>query len=56
MSQLQLQAPYGESVEETKLRTAQISVWVEEAEAGNCDLGISAFVSTLMDPADSFNA
>jgi peptide/nickel transport system substrate-binding protein len=41
---------------ETKLRTVQISAWFEEAQAGNFDLGISAIVSTLMDPSDYFNA
>jgi peptide/nickel transport system substrate-binding protein len=41
---------------ETKLRTVQISAWFDEAQAGNFDLGISAIVSTLMDPSDYFNA
>ena len=41
---------------ETKLRTVQVSAWFEEAQAGNFDLGISAVVSTLMDPSDYFNA
>jgi peptide/nickel transport system substrate-binding protein len=41
---------------ETNLRTVQISAWFEEAQAGNFDLGISAIVSTLMDPSDYFNA
>ena len=41
---------------ETNLRTVQISQWFEEAAAGNFDLGISAIVSTLMDPSDYFSA
>ncbi len=41
---------------ETKLRTVQASAWFDEAQAGNFDLGISAIVSTLMDPSDYFNA
>lgn len=41
---------------ESKLRTAQISVWFDEALAGNFDLTISAIVSTLLDPSDYFNA
>jgi peptide/nickel transport system substrate-binding protein len=41
---------------ETKLRTVQISAWFDEAQAGHFDLGISAIVSTLMDPSDYFNA
>jgi ABC-type transport system substrate-binding protein len=41
---------------ETNLRTVQISQWFEEAAAGNFDLGISAIVSTLMDPSDYFTA
>ena len=34
----------------------QISQWFDEAAAGNFDLGISAIVSTLMDPSDYFTA
>jgi peptide/nickel transport system substrate-binding protein len=41
---------------ETNLRTVQISQWFDEAAAGNFDLGISAIVSTLMDPSDYFTA
>ncbi len=41
---------------ETNLRTVQISQGFEEAAAGNFDLGISAIVSTLMDPSDYFSA
>ncbi len=41
---------------ESNLRTVQVSVWFDEAQAGNFDLGISAIVSTLMDPSDYFNA
>jgi ABC-type transport system substrate-binding protein len=41
---------------ETNLRTVQISQWFDEATAGNFDLGISAVVSTLMDPSDYFSA
>lgn len=41
---------------ESTLRTVQISVWFEEALAGNFDLTISAIVSTLIDPSDYFNA
>ncbi len=41
---------------ETNLRTVQISQWFEDAAAGNFDLGISAIVSTLMDPSDYFSA
>jgi peptide/nickel transport system substrate-binding protein len=41
---------------DTKLRTVQVSAWFEEAQTGNFDLGISAVVSTLMDPSDYFNA
>ncbi len=41
---------------ETNLRTVQISQWFDEAAAGNFDLGISAIVSTLMDPSDYFSA
>jgi peptide/nickel transport system substrate-binding protein len=38
------------------LRTVQVSVWFDEALAGNFDLTIGAIVSTLMDPSDYFNA
>jgi peptide/nickel transport system substrate-binding protein len=41
---------------ESNLRTVQTSQWFEEAAAGNFDLGISAIVSTLMDPSDYFSA
>jgi peptide/nickel transport system substrate-binding protein len=41
---------------ETTLRTVQISVWFDEALAGNFNLTISAIVSTLIDPSDYFNA
>jgi peptide/nickel transport system substrate-binding protein len=41
---------------ETKLRTVQASAWFDEAQAGNFDLGISAIVSTLLDPSDYFSA
>ena len=41
---------------ETTLRTVQISQWFEEAQAGNFDLGITAIVSSLMDPSDYFTA
>jgi len=41
---------------ETNLKTVQISQWFDEAAAGNFDLGISAIVSTLMDPSDYFSA
>lgn len=41
---------------EATLRTVQISVWFDEALAGNFDLTISAIVSTLIDPSDYFNA
>jgi peptide/nickel transport system substrate-binding protein len=41
---------------ETNLRTVQISVWFDEAQAGKFDLAISAIVSTLIDPSDYFNA
>jgi peptide/nickel transport system substrate-binding protein len=40
----------------TSIRTVQTSVWFDEAQAGNCDLTISAIVSTLLDPSDYFNA
>jgi ABC-type oligopeptide transport system substrate-binding subunit len=41
---------------ETNLRVVQISQWFEEASAGNFDLGITAIVSSLMDPSDYFTA
>ena len=41
---------------ETTLRTVQVSVWFDEALAGNFDFTISAIVSTLIDPSDYFNA
>jgi len=41
---------------ETNLRVVQISQWFEEAAAGNFDLGITAIVSSLMDPSDYFTA
>ncbi len=41
---------------ESTLRTVQVSVWFDEAEAGTFDLTISAIVSTLLDPSDYFNA
>ncbi len=41
---------------ETKLRTVQVSVWFDEALAGNFNFTISAIVSTLIDPSDYFNA
>jgi ABC-type oligopeptide transport system substrate-binding subunit len=41
---------------ETNLRTVQISQWFEEAAKGNFDLGISAIVSSIMDPSDYFSA
>ena len=41
---------------ECNLRVVQISNWFEEVGGGNFDLGISAIVSTLMDPSDYFNA
>ena len=41
---------------ECNLRVVQISNWFEEVSAGNFDLGISAIVSTLMDPSDYFSA
>jgi len=41
---------------DTNLRTVQVSVWFDEAQAGNFDLAISAIVSTLIDPSDYFNA
>jgi peptide/nickel transport system substrate-binding protein len=41
---------------ETNLRSVQVSVWFDEAQAGKFDLAISAIVSTLIDPSDYFNA
>jgi peptide/nickel transport system substrate-binding protein len=41
---------------ETNLRTVQVSVWFDEAQAGNFDLTISAIVSALIDPSDYFSA
>jgi ABC-type transport system substrate-binding protein len=41
---------------ECNLRVVQISQWFDEVGGGNFDLGISAIVSTLMDPSDYFNA
>jgi ABC-type transport system substrate-binding protein len=41
---------------ETNLRQVQVSVWFDEAQAGNFNLSISAIVSTLIDPSDYFNA
>jgi ABC-type transport system substrate-binding protein len=41
---------------ESNLRTVQVSVWFDEALAGNFNLTISAIVSTLIDPSDYFNA
>src|SRR5262245_14244920 len=41
---------------ETNLRTVQVSVWFDEAQAGNFDLTISAIVSTLIDPSDYCSA
>ena len=41
---------------ETNLRTVQVSVWFDEAQAGNFDLTISAIVSALLDPSDYFSA
>jgi peptide/nickel transport system substrate-binding protein len=41
---------------ECNLRVVQISQWFDEVSGGNFDLGISAIVSTLMDPSDYFNA
>ncbi len=41
---------------ESNLRMVQVSVWFDEAQAGNYDLTLSAIVSTLMDPSDYFNA
>src|SRR5215475_8581911 len=41
---------------EMNLRTVQVSVWFEEAQAGKFDITISAIVSTLLDPSDYFRA
>jgi ABC-type transport system substrate-binding protein len=41
---------------EANIRMVQISVWFDEAQAGTFDLTMSAIVSTLLDPADYFNA
>ena len=41
---------------ESNLRTVQVSVWFDEAQAGKFDLTISAVVSTLIDPSDYFSA
>ena len=41
---------------DSTLRTVQVSVWFDEAQAGNFDLTISAIVSTLIDPSDYFNS
>ncbi len=41
---------------ETTMRTVQVSVWFDEAQAGNFDLTISAIVSALIDPSDYFPA
>jgi ABC-type transport system substrate-binding protein len=41
---------------ESNLRTVQVSVWFDEAQAGNFDLTISAIVSALIDPSDYFSA
>lgn len=41
---------------ETALRTAQISSWFDDTQAGNFDLSIGIVVSTLMDPSDYFHA
>ncbi len=41
---------------EATIRPVQISVWFDEAQAGNFDITISAIVSTLLDPADYFNS
>ena len=41
---------------EMNLRTVQVSVWFEEAQAGKFDMTISAIVSTLIDPSDYFRA
>jgi ABC-type oligopeptide transport system substrate-binding subunit len=41
---------------ETNRRTVQVSVWFDEAQAGNFDVTISAIVSTLLDPSDYFHS
>ena len=41
---------------DTNLRTVQVSVWFEEAQAAKFDITISAIVSTLIDPSDYFRA
>ncbi|PYN24258.1 MAG: hypothetical protein DMD99_11745, partial [Candidatus Rokuibacteriota bacterium] len=41
---------------ECNLRVVQISQWFDEVGGGNFDLGISAIVSSLMDPSDYFSA
>src|SRR5216684_6629891 len=41
---------------ETNLRTVQVSVWFEEAQASKFDITISAIVSTLIDPSDYFRS
>jgi len=41
---------------ETNRRTVQVSVWFDEAQAGNFDLTISAIVSTLLDASDYFHS
>jgi peptide/nickel transport system substrate-binding protein len=41
---------------ETTLRTAQISSWFDDTQAGNFDLSIGIVVSTLMDPSDYCHA
>src|SRR5712691_6848067 len=52
-----MQAMLRESLNiETNLRTVQISVWFDDAQAGNFDLTLGAIVSTLLDPSDYFNA
>lgn len=52
-----LQAILKETINvECNLRSVQVSVWFDEAEAGNYDLTISAIVSTLLDPSDYFSS
>jgi peptide/nickel transport system substrate-binding protein len=52
-----IQAMLRESLNiETNLRTVQISVWFDDAQAGNIELTLGAIVSTLLDPSDYFNA
>ena len=41
---------------ETNLRTVQVSVWFEEAQASKFDITLSAIVSALMDPSDYFRS